>query len=339
MKKLVILFCCLFFLVGCSNSTHIISPSKQETDLIESAPHNETDGNDSAITEIIETIPYMPDNLPSYEDLYKVSEVLPNTDWTPVDNISIDDSLLLEEKYGNIPPVTNDTPLDIMISEFKDVFFAWGAISDLRNFYPSDVNNPKLKDVLLNEDCGLIGYMPINFLRKTSDNGYYTVLKLNNGGYLYYIFAPDSIDVENVYYWGGIYSENRVSYSDFSEIKIGDSISKVISVDSSARMALVEHKYHQEVLSTVNFEPFAQVFLLTDGILEITYELADMSTEAHPEFGEEYQIIPMTRDELVVADIKYFPDSIYSSTKCIENHGVEQNLHINILPQDYPPAS
>ena len=158
-----------------------------------------------------------------------------------IDESAIINPITVSGEYP-LPPVTND-----------------GKIQDLM----STVNESAVWTVLFVAECHSFGSMdkrpsniiedgqpiPVSFLRNTAPGCYYTVNKVVSGGYMYLFFERpydeeriinESIieyrtdDLTDVRLTGGVYMEKVLSKSDFSGIKVGDTIDDVIEVDNVA---------------------------------------------------------------------------------------------------------
>lgn len=154
---------------------------------------------------------------------------------------------------------------------------------------------------------------PIECLRQLDENTYYAVYKAQQGGYVYVHFQK-MLEEPSWYeqYYHGIYAMTSITYvrephayADFSGIKIGDPVTKLETVDTSASAWIKRHTK----LRAIHFRQ-----VLTDGAIFII--------AAADENGE-YKI----------SDIRYFPDGIEDFSKWHER-GLEINH--NILPQDFP---
>lgn len=82
--------------------------------------------------------------------------------------------------------------------------------------------------------------IPVTFLRKMRDGYYYSVSKVENGGYAYFFFDRTldltsmeyvTDDMTDVYLVGCLYVEQVHKSSDFSAIKTGDSLEEVLKIE------------------------------------------------------------------------------------------------------------
>ena len=349
MKKILLLLMVLgVILSGCSKNDqidHSIESSQLEDATITSDTTINADSEielkiENKKINLSETTDWMPDILPENEEIYTDEIFENNFDWESLD--ILDDGELSFATVDS-PIITQTTPLQDMLTEIDDISCIVIEGSDMTVAYPSRRGHATLEQVVSRDNNGIADKIsrkiPVNFLRKMESGGYYTVLSMKNGGYAYFIFSYDPIDTETIYNWGCIYSEKTVSYSDFSNLKPGDSIIDVINIDPSAKLMLAEHIYERDVFGVKEFVGQSQLMLLTDGLLEITYELRDMTPVRETVGGYSFEYVSMDSDDLVVKEIKYFPDFVYHSTKAMEYYDVDTALPIQILPQDYPPAS
>lgn len=170
---------------------------------------------------------------------------------------------------------------------------------------------------------------PINFLRRGEGNCYYTVRKVNSGGWLYiffdnpmefgeYIYTDETIIVCT----GCMYVENIHNLSEFKNLSIGDSIDAVKAIDSATTVYEVAHletmKYNYRDLPEAHYNFMTTRHLLEDGLLTISYEYTD--------------------NKFIVTDIDYSEEYIFHPTLLEKSFGDMPRIY-KILPQDYPPAS
>ena len=184
---------------------------------------------------------------------------------------------------------------------------------------------------------------PIVFLRQVQPGYYYTVHKLQNGGWIYTFFAPFPHnteetgvyeycnDLSHVYCSGGVYVENVLSYNNFESISIGSSYNDVKEIDSSVAVYRLAHEckgYQIPGTKPVEYvENYMETrHLLADGLLTIIYEKQN--------------------DDWIVCDMIYSDEFIYEPSYykwAYQEAGVPQPAkflkQFKILPQDYPPAS
>ena len=256
---------------------------------------------------------------------------------------SSSDAINVEGEYSDIfPIVTNDTPLEDIISEIDEPYLYIAYAGNLSTGFAPLLNRPHISislEKIFTDDNMLAGNIPIGFLRKTGHGEYYTVCKLKDGGYIYYLYAPRIMrddrtlpfysvddDETDVYLWGTLYAENALSYADYSTIKIGSTLEDVIKIDSAGNMTLARFQYLRDVMGFTGIgQNGTQLMLLEDGILEIVYTEQDADSRSAQNY--------------VISSMKFFPDFKYTSPITTERYGQEVEISINILPQDYPPAS
>ena len=147
-----------------------------------------------------------------------------------------------------------------------------------------------------------------DILNKTIQKGY-TVYRTDLGGYLYSFMQYDPKEAQTVVVATVLLSKSQ-PLQLYSDIKIGDSIQKVIELDPTA-------KYFKK-----NFDKYIRkstFHLLTDGVLEYVYS-----------------------EDLIIEEINYYEDFVLPNYLLEDNI---QNIYLEpwaydfmILPQDYPPA-
>lgn len=266
---------------------------------------------------------WTPDSAPSTgEEMTAYTKAEENTGWTPVDTISVEGTYA-----GNFPIVTNETPLSEMMSVLYDPYLVMALMRTTEDFFPPANHNPSLQ-ALLEEKNVYNNSIPINFLRTTGEGLYYTVCKMENGGLAYFFFQRPRVnregelaifstdDMTDVYLSGALYAEKKLSYSDFTDIQIGDSIDKVIAIDNAALLEKTRQEWLNGVLDGRTFNEAASLHLLTDGILEIRYAYVNK--------------------QLVVSELNYFKDFIYKPSILYDLTGTPVEVDLSILPQDYP---
>ena len=379
MKKLVSIICifvlCLSLFAGCGKTkeSEISLPEESTSEQSEKEPDPETSESESAEEIVIE---YFSDDVPTGDQQREMleSNVPEREKFEAVDEIK------LTGKYSDsFPIVTNDTPLDKIAKTITNPYIVYGTTDMLFgreaiNWYNEPYNNPKTETKVTQFSINTIynnitsndhvyynevyNSLPLDFLRKTDVDGwYYSVAKFNTG-YLYSFFgplyendgtgkyAPLLDDETNLYFYGSLYAENVKSYSDFANIKIGSSISDVVAIDSTAKLAVATNRHYRLAGLKSNGVAFFRVrrsyLLLTDGILEIAYEPREIK-------GQDYYgstVYPNENDDLVVCAINYYPDYNYlpkSSGSVTDGYTTYYDpdvaIPIHILPQDYPPAN
>lgn len=148
------------------------------------------------------------------------------------------------------------------------------------------------------DDC-----YPVKYMKKVNDNLLYVVYRLNEDDkdiYSYIFFIKSSTEENNGYEkWilagNVLWAAEKLEYSDFENIKIGDSLDTVAKVDKLAKLytppygpayttdvdentgeiVKIIDEYYQEPLE------YSSCVLLTDGILNIQYERKDTNSEYH----------------------------------------------------------
>ena len=242
-------------------------------------------------------------------------------EFTPVDHI------LVSGKY-TMPVITNETPLKDMI-----VSISGTQVIILENLlsasWATEKNAPALRDLW--GETQTLQYIPVTFLRRTGESSYYTVCRVDGGGYAYFFFdrLRDSEtgsylteDLTDVYLYGAIYAEERHSDSEFADIKPGDSIDKVAQIDHKVYfdknavaeywLAGVEHTHAKgQDVWYIEDPLFTTLLLLDDGILQIAYQYNDPNFDvvydenSKPHYEYDYSLYK-------VIDTRYYPDNMVS---------------------------
>lgn len=345
MKKLIILaVIILTVFTGCKN----INMDNVESDKIteeesmvadESLP--ETEENISGLSDIeleqkeaLSEREWKLNEKSTLEEAYADMEELPKTE------IEIANEYPFTGEYKDVFPVVNNSePLENMISEIKNPLYVHAATSSLGFSY---VNNTgiSLYDILCNDlSRTFLDSLPINFLRKNPAGNYYTVFKLEGGGYVYYYFVERydervkdyekwedyerfsvAKDDTDLIFQGAVYVEETLSYRDTKKIKEGDSILDIAKIAPSVMMTLNLRDFYRDVneYQDVYDIEYVHVLMLEDGILELV-------------FGP--------GKELKLTEKNYFRDyNYYPSDISYNNYYDNFCLNLEILPQDYPPA-
>ena len=270
-------------------------------------------------------------------------------EFTPVDRISV------SGKYA-MPVITNETPLEEMIVTISgDVLLLSEGMASGRG---ANTNNAPLRDLW--GETQTLDYIPITFLRKTGESSYYTVCKVDGGGYAYFFFdrLRDletgeylTTDKTDIYLYGAIYAEEMHSYAEFANIKVGDSIDKVTEIDHKTyfeKVAVEEYwlagkKHTEEQGNKMIYakDPmFAVLHLLNDGILQIGYQYNDPDFDAlydenkDPAYTYDYS-------NYMIINMQYYPDyKVTPYYRLGESdmgfYNVASNLRV--LPIDWQPA-
>ena len=258
----------------------------------------------------------------------------PNTAWTARDEIAVGG------KYADFfPVVTNETPLEIMISEIDNPYFIITWTTNTQYLYPYDYERyqedacPSLERIVLGEPwLGFPYRLPMNFLRMTGPGQYYTVCRQKDGGYVYLFFdRPRSMqdygvyssqDKTNIFLHGVLYAEKKLAYEDFASIEIGDNIENVIAIDPAAALCKTLYNLNTALYGEEHYFDYRAVsslHLLTDGILEVRYLIQD-------------------EGELTVDKLFYYPDYQYMSSGYHRITGNKVYMNLTVFPQDFPSA-
>lgn len=166
---------------------------------------------------------------------------------------------------------------------------------------------------------------PIQYLHRTDKNNVYAVYKTKEGG-MYYMFfhtfkgelpwATDNDDGTIGYYslLQSAYMTKTLSHADFSDIQVGDPVSKVKTLEPAVSSL-------EEISSIVGDDGkrhLHSTHILTDGLLSLSYEALE---------GE----------ELRVKNMSFYEDFTMSFDNEVEGWGTYTITHnLKIEPEDYP---
>ena len=247
---------------------------------------------------------------------------LPPKDWAEIDSSttvvkdvsSVKDNIMIMGK-NNLPLVNNDVDMVDLMSTMNIM----GVMAEIYNgshfgasgFYktPLEIHNNR--------------NIPVSFLRVTKDGCYYTVNKIDEGGYAYFFFERNrdeetleyiTDDLTEVYLTGAVYMEKSLYKKDFEEIRPGDSIDKVIAIDNAAIVAYKLNEWNHSITGKYIDESVSN-HLLKDGLLSISYGCKG--------------------GKLFVSDIYFSDEFIYLP----QYLGYNYPKYFGILPQDYPPET
>ncbi|MBQ9905437.1 MAG: hypothetical protein IJM46_01530 [Oscillospiraceae bacterium] len=151
---------------------------------------------------------------------------------------------------------------------------------------------------------------PIELLRKIDDHRMYGIQKMQQGGLLY-TFYQDHCMTHTAW------MSKTLSYSDFADIHIGDTDKKVAALEP------VTEEWAGRAMATDSLHPvydgFTQQLLLTDGFLEIHY---NMEEKPNGEIGD-----------WIITDMKFYP---HFRVEYDWGRDVPFVWDYSILPEDYP---
>ena len=151
---------------------------------------------------------------------------------------------------------------------------------------------------------------PIELLRKIDDHRMYGIQKMQQGGLLYTFY--DNYGMTHT-----AWMSKTLSYSDFADIHIGDTDKKVAALEP------VTEEWAGRAMATDSLHPvydgFTQELLLTDGFLEIHYNM-----EEKPNYAV---------GDWIITEMIFHPDF-----KLELDYGMPQLTvyDYSILPGDYP---
>lgn len=310
MRKLFVLFLIVVFCSACNKTMIADSNTSLTTETVsssESTSSNMDFTTPERWSEIKES------KIHSMVELYPdVEIILQEKDTVPVDSISVNGAYTL-------PVITNETPLEDLIPVLKGGMYVVGA--ETMNTYASEqlfpYKNFHISHILEEKK------IPVTFLRKMRDGYYYSVSKVENGGYAYFFFDRTldltsmeyvTDDMTDVYLVGCLYVEQLHKSSDFSAIKTGDSLEEVLKIDHSAITLKQWNKWSQETTGKTMHRGITN-HLLEDGLITIQY--ANQG------------------GELVVVNKIYSEDYKFKSPFFATSY----ERDYNIFPQDYPPET
>jgi hypothetical protein len=142
----------------------------------------------------------------------------------------------------------------------------------------------------------VVKMFPNPLVRETEDN-YYLVYQSDNNTRLFLFYS--TINSQGMFLGGyPIIMKEMLSYKDFSEIQVGNSIEKVGSIDSIIPVYSESFEMVSETVYKTNKEQgiyFTSMHLLSDGILRIDYDRKD----------GDYVIIDITYNKDFVLEGKY----------------------------------
>ena len=319
-RRIMCLFLVLFMLCACKGTppeTNVSTESacissQSESISLSSVSESESD----PFTLKPQTLPYQ-ETVPGTDYVEKFENIKYFTQELPSDGTYI----TVEGEY-DMPPITNDIPLEKLIPVLDDKAYLVGI--NLEN-----CSGSPYRTIMKYHPCNITEYakIPVAFLRNSHDGRYYTVVKIAGGGYAYFFFerikrlnedgelAYVTDDLTKVTEIGCLYAEKVLQKSDFDVLKIGDTIEDVMAIDNAA---VVTKQFNDMLVARDMDGPrhaSASVHLLTDGLLTIEY--------THK--GTVYTIKSIT----------YSEDFIFNSP-FIEP---EYPKDYSILPQDYPPET
>ena len=319
-RRIMCLFLVLFMLCACKGTppeTNVSTESacissQSESISLSSVSESESD----PFTLKPQTLPYQ-ETVPGTDYVEKFENIKYFTQELPSDGTYI----TVEGEY-DMPPITNDIPLEKLIPVLDDKAYLVGI--NLEN-----CSGSPYRTIMKYHPCNITEYakIPVAFLRNSHDGRYYTVVKIAGGGYAYFFFerikrlnedgelAYVTEDLTKVTEIGCLYAEKVLQKSDFDVLKIGDTIEDVIAIDNAA---VVTKQWNDMLVAREMESPHhasVSVHLLTDGLLTIEY--------THK--GTVYTIKSIT----------YSEDFIFNSP-FIEP---EYPKDYSILPQDYPPET
>ena len=153
------------------------------------------------------------------------------------------------------------------------------------------------KSARVNDSGAIMAAYPTSAIRHRDDDSVYTIYDTDTGYRLYLLFSSENEYVTPVGF--PLVVKEKLSYADFSELKIGDSIEQVEKIDSVAGLI------KKELIDVFNVDfkgaaaraergyPCTSIHYLTDGILKIEYTVLEDKyiVISDMEFNKDYQLI------------------------------------------------
>ena len=192
----------------------------------EGEPQSQTDHTPSKTTITTETMSYIVSENNNVEDK-TVKSIVTIDNTTPLSKL-LTDSYTLEE-------INND------------IFF-YVYSSDQRSYIKT---YSEIKET-----------MRTNFMRKTSEDSYYTVYKISEDGLLYLFYTPFGHD--DFAYNGAVYITRENSLNDFSKIKKGTKIGTVEEIEPAITSLMK--------METDDSTGFFVVIVAKDGVVALVFE-------------------------------------------------------------------
>lgn len=160
---------------------------------------------------------------------------------------------------------------------------------DASFYHSASGNRPHVKSAILEQ-------RPTTALRVLSEEYSYAVYDTDTG-YRLYLFFDDRKYPEMIGF--PVIIKDMLSYSDFADLKIGDSIDKVEQIDSIVALykKMVLELWHIDALSVKNMakrgHPICTIHYLKNGILKINYTMPEEGRLVISEmiFNEDYCIV------------------------------------------------
>lgn len=143
--------------------------------------------------------------------------------------------------------------------------------------------------------------LQIECVRKVDDKNYYCLFKTKEKGFVYCFFSDhfSSLPINN-----SVYLKQTLTKSDFSNLKLGDSIESVTEIDSAFK-AYYDYNLSKHPITTYKH-------LLKDGVLVIEYE------------------------ENIIKNIDFYDDFLVPIYGDFYVPGESNTYTYKILEQDYP---
>ena len=148
-----------------------------------------------------------------------------------------------------------------------------------------------------NSSAGIMAAYPTSAMRCRDDGSVYTIYDTDTGYRLYLLFSGENDYVTTVGF--PLVIKDKLSYTDFAELKNGDSIEQVEKIDSIAGL------YKKELTDVFNANskgaegfaemgyPYTSIHYLSDGILKIEYTILEDKyvVITDMEFNEDYKLV------------------------------------------------
>lgn len=197
--------------------------------------------------------------------------------------------LAKEEKQMNKKISDNDIP----VYHEKELLFNTNGMFYLNR----DACFSEDTSARMNDSGAIMAAYPTSAIRHRDDDSVYTIYDTDTGYRFYLLFSGENEYVIPVGF--PLVVKEKLSYADFSELKIGDSIEQVEKIDSIAGL------YKKELTDVFNANskgaegfakmgyPYTSIHYFNDGILKIEYTVLEDKyiVISDMEFNKDYQLV------------------------------------------------
>lgn len=219
------------------------------------------------------------------------SGVLSRQELSWLDNPWESFSTILEKKEKQMNENISDN--DIPVYKEEELLFNTNGM-----FYlTKDASSYEGTNARMNDSGAIMAAYPTSAMRHRDDDSVYTIYDTDTGYRLYLQFSSENEYVTTVGF--PLVVKEKLSYADFSELKIGDKIEQVEKIDSVAGL----HKKELIDVMDVNSKaavaraargyPCTSIHYLSDGILKIEYTMLEDKyiVITGMEFNKDYQLV------------------------------------------------